>query len=236
MERKTDDLGGRSKRNNLILSGIPRHENKTQAECEGVLNDIIVDKLELTGSFEFDHVHRLNSKTNSPVIARSTFFKDKQKILKAKVKLKGTQMYVGEDFSLRVREIRKNLTPHSKKARSEGFFVYYSLAPDFGLWTLRGKDTAGHHLQTENRHHQLYDIHQLDRTQQVPIFRLRTDTISFMTSTSWTGHSRRNQRNHTLQKKKSSKDAKDDGEGLATQFTRLQPIYQDKPSNWNPQV
>eukprot|EP00745_Piridium_sociabile_P001887 TRINITY_DN111314_c0_g1_i3.p1 TRINITY_DN111314_c0_g1~~TRINITY_DN111314_c0_g1_i3.p1 ORF type:complete len:271 (+),score=49.35 TRINITY_DN111314_c0_g1_i3:137-949(+) len=74
MERKTDDLEGRSKRNNLIFYGLFRRENETPSECEGMLNDMLVDKMELAGDFQFDRVHRLNSKPNSPVIARCTFF------------------------------------------------------------------------------------------------------------------------------------------------------------------
>jgi hypothetical protein len=119
MERKTDDLEGRSKRNNLMFYGLFRRENETPSECEGMLSDMLVDKMELAGDVQFDRVHRINSKPKSPVIARCTFFRDKDKILKAKSKLKGTQIFVGEDFSLRVREMRRNLIPHLKKVRSE---------------------------------------------------------------------------------------------------------------------
>ena len=119
-ELKVDDLEGRSKRNNSIFYGLPRHENETQEECERIVNELIVDKLELTGDFQFDRIHRLNRKPNSPVIARCTFFRDKEKMLKAKNKLKGSNVFLGEDFSLRVRDIRKKLSPHLKKAKSEG--------------------------------------------------------------------------------------------------------------------
>ena len=42
------------------------------------------------------------------------------KILKTKTKLKGSDVFIGEDFSSRVREIRRKLIPHLKKPRSEG--------------------------------------------------------------------------------------------------------------------
>ena len=116
--KKTDDLECRSKRNNLIVYGLHREKNESGEECEAVLKEMIVDKLEL-GEVEFDRVHRLNSKPNSPVIARCTFFKDKVKILKAKGKLRGSQVFIGEDFSLRVRDLRRKPTPHLKKARAE---------------------------------------------------------------------------------------------------------------------
>ena len=68
----------------------------------------------------FDRVHCINSKTDSPVIARCVFYKQKVSVLKAKGKLRGTNVFIGEDFSSRVREVRKRLTPHLKKARSDG--------------------------------------------------------------------------------------------------------------------
>ncbi|XP_076457488.1 uncharacterized protein LOC143291467 [Babylonia areolata] len=119
-ERKTDDLEGRSKRNNLTFYGLPRKQNETQAECENIVNDTIVVKLEMTEDFQFNRVHRLNSKPNSHFILRCTFYKDKETILKAKRKLKGSDVFIGEDYSFRVREIRKKLSPHLKKAKSEG--------------------------------------------------------------------------------------------------------------------
>ena len=86
-ERKTDDLGGRSKRNNLICYELQRQEKETGADCEDMLRDFITDKLELADEIVFDRVHRLSSKPNSPVTVRCAFFRDKVKILKAKRKL-----------------------------------------------------------------------------------------------------------------------------------------------------
>lgn len=68
----------------------------------------------------FDRVHRLSLKPDSPVIAKCTFYKDKEKILKDRYKLKGSSIFIGEDFSLRVREIRKQLLPHLKSAKVQG--------------------------------------------------------------------------------------------------------------------
>lgn len=120
LERKTDDLEGRSKRNNLIFYGVPRDSNETNEQCEGRLQDLITDKLEMTRTVEFDRVHRLNNKPDSPIIARCCFYKDRVQILKAKRNLKGTNVFIGEDFSFRVREIRRKLSVHLKTARNNG--------------------------------------------------------------------------------------------------------------------
>ncbi|KAL8580697.1 hypothetical protein ACOMHN_004738 [Nucella lapillus] len=47
------------------------------------------------------------------------FLKDKVSILKAKWKLKGSDLFIGEDFSLRVRTLRKKLVPHLKAAKDQ---------------------------------------------------------------------------------------------------------------------
>ena len=117
--RKTDDLEDRSKRNNLIIHGIPREKNEKWQDCEDLVREMIVDKLELSGELEFDRVHRLSSKDDSPIVARCTFYKDKEAIMKAKGKLKGSTVFIGHDFSRRVREVRKKLAPHLKTAKSE---------------------------------------------------------------------------------------------------------------------
>ena len=85
-----------------------------------MLRDLITDKLELADDVVFDHVHCLSSKPNSPVIARCAFSKDKVKILKVKLKLQGSNIFIGEDFCARVRDIRRKLTPHLMSERDEG--------------------------------------------------------------------------------------------------------------------
>ena len=120
LARKTDDLECRSKRNNLIFYGIPRADNVTSQDCEGIVRDLITDKLELAEDIAFDRVHRLSGKPNSPVVARCSFYKHKEKIMKERSKLKGSSIFIAEDFSPRVREIRKALTPLLQTARNQG--------------------------------------------------------------------------------------------------------------------
>ncbi|KAL8573774.1 hypothetical protein ACOMHN_019048 [Nucella lapillus] len=145
LEAKTDDLECRSKRNNMIIHGIPRHDKETAEDCENILRDTITDKLELTGDFCFERVHRLNAKKNSPVIACCSFYKDKVSILKVKWKLKGSDLFIGEDFSLRVRTLRKKLVPHLKAAKDQkkrAIMIYDYLIIDGKKYVL-GDDDNG---------------------------------------------------------------------------------------------
>jgi predicted RNase H-like nuclease (RuvC/YqgF family) len=121
VDLKLDDLECRSRRNNLLLYGLSKPDDKeTNQELESRVQEIFTDNLELSETVTFDRVHRLNGKSNSPVIMRCTFFKEKLNVLKAKAKLQGSDMFIGEDFSLRVRTIRKALAPHLKEAKKAG--------------------------------------------------------------------------------------------------------------------
>ena len=119
LERKTDDLEGRSKRNNVIIHGLIRHDKETREDCEELVREMITDKLEFAEDVQFDRLHRINGRPDSPIIGRCTFYKDKERLLRARRKLQGSQVFIGEDFSLRVREIRKKLVPHLKTAKKE---------------------------------------------------------------------------------------------------------------------
>ena len=66
----------------------------------------------------FARVHRLHTRTQpQPIIARLTHFKDKETILKSRSKLKGTSIFINEDFTLKVRKIRKKLSLFVKQLR-----------------------------------------------------------------------------------------------------------------------
>ena len=98
IERKTDDLECRSKRNDLIIYGLPRVENETWQECEEMVQELLTDTLEMHESPQFGRVHRLSAEPNSSIVARSTFYKDKETIMKAKTELKGSNEFISEDF------------------------------------------------------------------------------------------------------------------------------------------
>ena len=55
-----------------------------------------------------------------PIIAKCANYKDKQKILKEKKKLKDTGVFINEDYTHRVRETRRKLGPFIKQAREAG--------------------------------------------------------------------------------------------------------------------
>ena len=120
MQRKMEDLEGRSKRQNLIFYGMDKQNGETNESLETRVRELLTDSLEMAENVEFDRVHRINNKPNSPVIAKCTFYKDKVKILKLKNKLKGLNIFIGEDYSQYVRDTRKKLSELMKTMKNEG--------------------------------------------------------------------------------------------------------------------
>ena len=120
MLEKLDSLEGFSRRNNLLFHGIPgSSEAETNSDCERLLCETLSQHLDLDlNSISFDRVHRLNtSKTPQPIIARVTNFEVKQKLLRNRTKLKGTRIYINEDFTYKVRETRKKLLQFINRLR-----------------------------------------------------------------------------------------------------------------------
>ena len=120
VEKHADDLEGRSRRNNLLFYGLDSEEGETQEDLELRVKEVLTDKLELAEDIEFDRIHRVSAKRNSPVIAKCTFYKQKVTVMKAKHKLQGSQIFIGEDFSRGVREIRKKLSKFAKEKKDQG--------------------------------------------------------------------------------------------------------------------
>lgn len=120
VDLKLDDLECRSRRNNLLLYGMHKTENETGEELEARVQEVFIDKLEFAENVALDRIHRVNDKPNSPIIMRCVLYKEKVSILKAKSKLQGSSYFVGEDFSIRVRTVRKALAPHLKEAKAAG--------------------------------------------------------------------------------------------------------------------
>ena len=87
-----------------------------------MVKDLIRDQLKITEDIQFDRVHRLRNDSKSPIIARFTNFKDKQRVLRQKRKLsetsEGSTIFIGEDFSKGIRDVRRRLVPFLKTAKA----------------------------------------------------------------------------------------------------------------------
>ena len=142
-----EKLESQSRRSNLIIYGISGDKDESWETSEDKFRHYIETELGISEHrMPTERVHRLRSKsTPAPIIAKFSFFKDREKVLKAyREKRKsereagaaadtsaadgqngdGTSettqsVHVGEDFPARVRKVRKLLYPFQKKCISE---------------------------------------------------------------------------------------------------------------------
>ncbi|XP_070562370.1 uncharacterized protein [Ptychodera flava] len=123
VETESDYVSSQLKRNNIVVHGIEEAENghETWAESEEKVKTLLKDELEID-TVEFERAHRLNTRSRPrPIIAKCVSFKDKEQVLSAAAKWKdtNTQYRIAEDFTTRVRHIRKNLSKFLRQAREQ---------------------------------------------------------------------------------------------------------------------
>lgn len=122
LEKQVDQLENHSRRSNLIVYGLPERDNETSDTLEHVVNkEVIQDLLELE-PIRIERIHRIGRPAPNkirPVIFKLQDAHDKISILKQGSKLKGSDFSIGEDFSRRVRDVRRKLWASSKPNRDK---------------------------------------------------------------------------------------------------------------------
>ncbi|XP_077485356.1 uncharacterized protein LOC144095528 [Amblyomma americanum] len=117
LQARIDDLEDRSRRNNLILRGIPdARETWEQTEKK------IITAFSTSLGTDFDQAvieraHRIGTFSHQkcrPVVIRFGSFKDRGRILACRAKLKTDNISVSEDFSPATRNARQQLTNFAK--------------------------------------------------------------------------------------------------------------------------
>lgn len=122
---KTESLDGLSRRNNVVIDGIKESGKETAANCEDQVRKLLTEKLQLDYvQIELDRVHRAGKPANSdkprPIMVSFLRLKDKLAVLDRARRLKGTGIFINEDFPESVRQKRRELLPALKAARERG--------------------------------------------------------------------------------------------------------------------
>lgn len=123
MENRLDDLENRSRRSNLILYGIPENGKENDRDLAEMVNEDVIKKVLELEPVAIERIHRLGRPSANkarPIILKLLDFREKTTILKNCYKLKGLKIAVGEDFTPRVRDIRKKLWQAAKARKLEG--------------------------------------------------------------------------------------------------------------------
>ncbi|XP_065645725.1 uncharacterized protein LOC136076179 [Hydra vulgaris] len=110
LKLKSVDIEDRNRRNNLRIDGVV--ENNEEKNWE------ITKKK--------DRAHRVgvaNDKRERTIVLKLRDYEDKKTILERATKLKGTNIFLNEDFSFTTRKIRKELFDQAKIHRQNGYFA-----------------------------------------------------------------------------------------------------------------
>lgn len=124
-------IKSQSMRNNLVFTKIPEDNsggNETPEVTERKLREHLHEAMkiskEMAEQIRFERVHRtpgqpLHGKTHN-IVAKFSFFKDREFVRKEWKQLKGTQYSVFEQYPPEVIEKRRKLVPKMKIARQQG--------------------------------------------------------------------------------------------------------------------
>lgn len=117
------DVEDRSRRNNLILFGIPECTEETTASLtDTVVTDLFMNTLGVQVS-SVERIHRFGRKRLNkprPIILKLIDYREKVNVLKNCSKLKGKKISISEDFSATTRSIGKKLWDSTAEIRKEG--------------------------------------------------------------------------------------------------------------------
>lgn len=122
LERQVDQLENHSRRSNLLVYGLPENENETSDTLAHVVNKEIIQDILEHEPVRIERIHRIGRPAPNkvrPVIFKLQDGNDKISILKQGSKLKDSDFSIGEDFSRRVRDVRRKLWESSKPNRDK---------------------------------------------------------------------------------------------------------------------
>ena len=113
--------------------GVTERKGETQEQCEEELQNIFKEKLDLE-NIDIERAHRSKGKTSSnkpkTIACKLQSYKQKKEVLKNVKKLKGSNVFINEDFCFETMQRRKELWEEVKRLGSEGqiaFLNYQSI-------------------------------------------------------------------------------------------------------------
>lgn len=125
MFAKLDYIENQCRRTNILVDGIADEKGETWSDSEKKVRLMISSNLGLDGtSIDIERAQRIGQYQEGgrprKIVVKFLRLKDRQCILSSTKKLKGTNIYINEDFSEAVQLRRKELLPKLKAARERG--------------------------------------------------------------------------------------------------------------------
>ena len=122
-EVKADGLENRQRRNNLIFHGIEGDGlRESWEDVEQKVAQFIEHDLKMGQAVKVERAHRsgiIKGGKARPIVALFSSWKDKEVVKKKARELKSATKYVTDDFSFRVRQLRRKLMDYAEKNKEE---------------------------------------------------------------------------------------------------------------------
>nr|XP_054931791.1 uncharacterized protein LOC129387103 [Dermacentor andersoni] len=117
------DYENRSRRNNLLIFGVPEARTETETDLRKVVVDNIVRSLLGVETKSIERIHRIGKQSEGrvrPVIMKFMDYREKEKVMRNCKKLKGTSFSINNDYSKETVDLRKKLWESSAPDRAKG--------------------------------------------------------------------------------------------------------------------
>lgn len=101
---------------------MKENASETWGDVEEKVQRVLQDKLQVEG-VQIERAHRTGRRNEGrprTIVMKLLSYKDKERILKLAKNLKGTSIYINEDFSPATMKIRKDLFKEIKRRREKG--------------------------------------------------------------------------------------------------------------------
>lgn len=155
-EERINNLEREVRKKNLIIRGITDEEGEKESDTGDKVN-VIMQKIGVNfdPKDDMDEVRRIgkfNPQKKRPVLIKLTREATRARILKSAKVLKGTEIWIDEDYPKDVQEERRRLIPRMKEAREKGYRAqlrYNKLIVNGGVYRAdemeKERETAGGH-------------------------------------------------------------------------------------------
>lgn len=122
---KINSLEREVRKKNLIIKGILDKEDEKEGETRDKVSAVIQKiGVNFDTKEDLDEVRRIgkyNPQKKRPVLIKLTKEATRVRILRNTKVLKGTEIWIDEDYPKEVQEERRRLIPHMKEARERGY-------------------------------------------------------------------------------------------------------------------
>lgn len=126
IENQMEIMEKEIRKNKIIVQGIKEMENESDLSIKENIRKMLTEiGMEINMENETREVRRIGKKIQNrdiprPILIEFASGSKKIEVLKAAKKLKGSDIWISEDYSKQVQEQRKLLVPHMKEARTKG--------------------------------------------------------------------------------------------------------------------